>query len=218
MRATTTPFLILVIGLACQTLGSQQTAKKNDEGSRIEFYVVGRLHAAPKYRVQSFRRVGLDSPEIASRFRGLAAQHLDSGEYHYVLTPENAPVGQEHDFDLFGMVSVYGPNSYWITLQTPIGTYAEGAIFMLSGRVLPQPDSGKDPVWIRFQQAVDHAQVVQAKLAADGVFRIPTHLPFTGSVIVTVCRGADVLFLDVVHFAGGQPEHPLEFHLRKNPL
>jgi hypothetical protein len=219
MRLTTPILSIVAIGFALQTPGgAQETAKRREDGARIEFYVVGRLQPALRYRVKSFRLVGQNSPELAARFNDLAAQGLDSGEYQYYLTPEKPPIGQRSDFDLSGRVQLYGAQSRLITLQMPTGSYIDGAIFMLNGRVLPPPDGGKDPVWIRFQHAVDHAQVVQAKLNVDGTFRIPTGLWFTGSVIVTVCRGGDVLFLDVVHFAGGQPERPLEFRLRENPL
>ena len=209
---------ILLIGFAVETPGAQEMVRKTEDGPRVEFYVAGRFRPASKYRVKSFRLVGKNSPELAASFHGLAAEGLNSGEYHYILTPENPPQGQIGDLDLLGRVSLYGPYSYWITLQMPVGTYAEGAMFPLTGRVLPPPGEGREPIWIRFQHVVAHTQVVQAKLAGDGIFQIPNSIPFTGSVVVTVCRGADVLFLDVVHFSGGQPEHPLELRLRKSPL
>jgi hypothetical protein len=98
----------------------------------------------------------------------------------------------------------------------PTGSLADGAYFMLEGRVLPAP-TGKEPVWIRFQQAVEHSQFTQVKLGSEGTFRIP-HPLLSGSMVVTVCRGNDVLFLDVVHFTAGKPDRPPEFRLKSAPL
>ena len=217
MRLTTGLLWILVIGFVFQT-PAQQTGNQGKERPQIEFYVAGRFQAAPKYRVRSFRLAGSNSPELASHFRGLAGLGFERGEYIYDLAPENPPSGPSGIFDLAGRVWLNGSDSDWITLQMPVGTAAEGAIFTLAGRVLPPPGGGNDPVWIRFQHAVDHSQVAQSKLATDGTFRIPIATPFTGSVVVTVCRGNDVLFLDVVHFSGGQPGRPLEFRIGKNAL
>jgi hypothetical protein len=172
MRSTAPTLAILMIGLAFQT-GAQDTVKRGEEGLRVEFYVAGRLQPLLNYRVRSFRLVGANSPELASRFKGLVAQGLDKGEYIYDLVPEKPPLDQQGDFDLAGRVTLSGRSSYWITLQMPVGTYAEGAIFTLTGRVLPSSDGGREPVWIRFQHAVDHSQVVQAKLGRTEHLKYP---------------------------------------------
>jgi hypothetical protein len=185
--------------------------------TQVEFYIAGRIQPLPKYRVRSFRLAGKNSPELAGRFRGLAAQDLENGDYEYALEPEVAPPGPTGAFTLVGKVQLYGPFPYWITLQMPTGSVADGAYFMITGRVLLTPAGDKDPVWIRFEHAVDHSQAVQAKLGSDGNFRIP-YGPLTGSVVVTVCRGEEVVFLDVVHFTGGHPDRPLEFRLRPEAI
>ena len=219
MHFTSVLLAILLIGLAFETSDAQQTVKKADDGPRVEFYVARRFQPAPKYRVKSFRLVGKNSPELAARFRGLAAQDLESGEYEYVLAPEIEPAGPRGAFVILGRASLYGPYAYWITLQTPTGSSVDGTnMSPLSGRVIGASNGRSEPLWIRFQHAVDQSQIVQAKLGGDGIFEIPNSIPFTGSVIVTVCSGAGVLFLDLVHFTGGKPEHPMDFRLRANPL
>lgn len=212
-----TSLVVLALVAACQAPHAQEVFKVWENRTQVEFYVAGRLQPAPKYRVRSFRRAGKNSPELAGRFRGLAAQDLENGEYEYVLEPEVAPPGPPNMFDLMGKVQLYGPFPYWITLQMPTGSLADPDLVWITGRVLPPPATKMGPVWIRFQHAVDHSQVVQVKLVGDGTFRIP-YGPLTGSVVVTVCRGGDVLFLDVVHFTGGRPDRPLELRLRPDVI
>jgi len=182
----------------------------------IEFYVVERLPALPKYRVKSFRETNANSPEMAGRFNGLAAQELPCGEYNYVLTPDGPTPGPLGSFDLYGRLLLCGSFPYWVTLQAPVGYVGDGAYFPISGRVAPMPAADSDPVWIRFQHVVDAAQIFQMKLGADGTFWIPTQ-PLTGNVLVMVCHGQDVLFHEVVHFSASVPDHPLEIRLPKTP-
>ena len=211
------PLAVLALVAASQAPHAQEVFKAWEDRTQVEFYIAGRLQPPPRYRVKSFRRVGKDAPELAGRFHGLAAQNLENGEYEYALEPETAPPGPPGVFTLVGKVQLHGPFPYWITLQMPTGSLADGAYFMITGRVVPPPAAEKEPVWLRFQHAVDHSQVVQMKLVGDGTFRIPFG-PLTGSVVVTVCRGADVLFLDVVHFSGGRPDRPLDLRLRTDPM
>jgi len=211
------PLATLALAATCQAPRAQTPFKYGDDRTQVEFYVAGRLQPAPKYRVRSFRLTGQNSPQLAGRFHGLAAQNLENGDYEYALEPEVAPPGPPGAFTLVGKVQLYGPFPFWITVQMPTGSFADPSLVLVTGRVLNVPAAAKDPVWIRFQHVVDHSQMVQVKLGSDGAFRIP-YGPLTGSVVVTVCRGEDVLFLDVVHFTAGHPDRPLEFRLRSDAI
>jgi len=208
LAATIAAFLVICGGVAYRQAHGQAVR------TSVEFYVAGRGQAPRKYRVRRFRLMGERSPELAGQFDGLAAQGLEEGEYQYALEPEAPPPGPPGSLTLTGSVQLYGPLPHWITLQMPTGVVADTAPGWIGGRVLPIPGKGGDPFWVRFQDVVDHSQFFQVKVNADGAFRIPSTM-FDGSVVVTVCRGDEVMLVNVIHFSGGRPDRPLEF--RRKP-
>lgn len=217
MRLTIASFAFFTVGVVSRLLHAQNTPKPEDR-TQVEFYIAtGRRQPPPTYRVKWFRRIGTTSPELAGKFRGLAAKDLDKGEYEYVLEPEVPPPGPPGVFRLTGKVQLYGPFPHWITLEMPTGVVADMEPSWIDGRVLPVPATGQDQLWIRFQDVVDHSNFFQTKLDSDGVFRIPSPGSKENDV-VTVCRGTDVVFVDVVHFMDGRPDHPLQFRLKPDAI
>ena len=213
MRPAIRSFVLLTILHVAGQLHGQEVRKAHR--TEIEFYIAGRLQPPPKYRVRSFRRIGTTGVELARDFHGLVAQDLEQGEYEYALEPEITPAGPPGSFTLTGKVQLYGSFPHWITLQMPTGVIADVDLNWINGRVLMASVTRQGSLWIRSQHAVDHSQFFQMKLDNDGAFRIPDPA-FDGSVVVTVCRGSDVVFVDVVHFTAGRPDRPLEFRLKSN--
>lgn len=183
--------------------------------TQVGFYVAAREgKPGPSYRVKSFRLNRPNSPELAGKFRGLAARDVEKGVYEYILEPEAPPPGASAEFNLTGEVHLFGDFAHWITLRMPNGVLADiVSSDSVRGRVLPAPGATAEPMWIRFQDVVVHSNFYQAKLNNDGLFRIPDR-EFEGDVVITVCRGSEVLFLDHVHFTAGRPDRSLELRLQ----
>ncbi len=193
---------------------------QHSQNATVTFLVVDESgKVLPNWKVSTFSSSG--EGDLSQEFEGLASTQIPFGFYDYRLTGK--PPRPNYVPELIGRIQVQSPEKFVVRTATPevIGgftaDFARPRSFVIRGRIEPMPLLTPDPDPVRVNiHPMNPWSDVDVKVDPNGEFRIYEAL--TGLCILTVRRGAEVLYVRPAIFERGFRSGTLVLRIGDKPL